>query len=229
MGDTTAKLPSFDPIWEDVFKQQEWGKYPSEHVIRFVARNFYRAPDRKAVRLLDLGSGPGACTWYMAREGFDVAAIDGSPTAIERLKKRMESENLPCDARVGDIVALPWGDGTFDGVIENGALSCNRFAQCKKSVAEVLRVLKPGGVMLSTMFTDRSWGYGCGPSVEPGGFSEVSEGPLTGKGFILFAGRPQIDELFSGFVDKSVDTIAWSADGMAHMIEFWTVIGRKPS
>ncbi len=225
--ETNSSGPSFDPVWEDVFKEQEWGKYPSEHVVRFVARQFYRASDRKKVCLLDLGSGPGACTWFMAREGFDVAAIDGSRTAIDRLSERLRSENLTCDARVGDFVALPWGDASFDGVIENGALCCNAFSQCKRVVAEVLRVLKPGGTFLSTMFTDRSWGYGLGTNVEPGGFREVSEGPFAGKGFILFVGRPQVDDLFSGFSQKTIDTVAWSVGGMTHQLELWNVVARK--
>ncbi|MEI9897627.1 MAG: hypothetical protein WDN28_28155 [Chthoniobacter sp.] len=55
-----STLPSWDPVWERLFREQEWGKYPPEHVIRFVARNFYKAPDRKQVRLLDLGGGTGA-------------------------------------------------------------------------------------------------------------------------------------------------------------------------
>ena len=32
---------SWDPVWENVFQNQSWGKYPSENLVRFVARNFY--------------------------------------------------------------------------------------------------------------------------------------------------------------------------------------------
>jgi len=39
---------AWDPIWERVFSSQAWGKYPGEDLIRFVARNFYAAPDRAA-------------------------------------------------------------------------------------------------------------------------------------------------------------------------------------
>ncbi|EDP6584064.1 class I SAM-dependent methyltransferase, partial [Campylobacter jejuni] len=28
-------------IWENIFSQKEWGKYPSENLIRFIAKNFY--------------------------------------------------------------------------------------------------------------------------------------------------------------------------------------------
>jgi hypothetical protein len=52
--------PGWDPVWEQIFSSREWGKYPPEHVVRFVDRNSYRVPDRKQVRLLEVGCG-GRC------------------------------------------------------------------------------------------------------------------------------------------------------------------------
>lgn len=146
----------FDPKWEEIFQLQEWGKYPPECVIRFVARNWYRA-DRKAIRLLDVGCGPGACTWYMAREGFTVSGIDGSPTAIRRAEERLASEGLSAELRVGDFTkTLPWDAGTFDGVIDNAALCCNSLENWRSAITEILRVLKPDGKMFSACFTEKS-------------------------------------------------------------------------
>lgn len=224
---TTDTLKSFDPVWEKIFQEQEWGKYPSEWVIRFVARNFYQAPDRKKIKLLDLGCGPGACTWFMAREGFDVSSIDGSATAIDRLNKRLASEGLSADARVGDIVSLPWADGTFDGVIDNGCLCCNSFASCQRTVSEVLRVLKPGGVFLSANFTDRTWGYGDGETLGMGEFRDLKSGTIANKGFILFMGRGQVDQLYAPFARTSVETAAYTLNEMKNLVELWIVTAKK--
>jgi SAM-dependent methyltransferase len=218
---------SFDPVWEEIFRAQEWGKYPPEHIIRFVARNFYKAPDRKAVKILDLGSGPGANAWYVAREGFACSAIDGSATAIERLKARLAGERLEVDARAGDFIELPWPDQTFDAVVETGALCCNRFAMVTRVVGEVKRVLKPGGLFCSANFTDRSWGYGLGRQVEPGGFVDITEGPLVGLGFILFMGRAQVDELFGEFRDVGVERLGYTVERGKHLIDLWIVTARK--
>lgn len=44
---------SFDNYWEQVHSRTEWGQYPTEHVIRFIARNYYNK-NRKEIRILDI-------------------------------------------------------------------------------------------------------------------------------------------------------------------------------
>ena len=82
----------WDPVWEEVFKKQSWGKYPTVDVIRFIARNFYHADNRKNIKLLELGCGPGANLWFMSREGFTIYGIDASTTAIAQAEERLNSE-----------------------------------------------------------------------------------------------------------------------------------------
>jgi len=219
---------SWDPVWEAIFAGRTWGRYPPEHVIRFVARTFADSPDRRSVPLLDVGCGPGACSWFMAREGFAVSAIDGSPTAIELLGARCAAEQLTVDARVGDFVALPWPDGHFAGVLDNASLYSNRFAEARRAVEEVLRVLRPGGWFHSASFTDRTWGYGTGRQVEPGGFTDITEGPLAGTGFALFLGRARLEELFAGFVDHRIERTSYTLEGGERLVEQWIVTARKP-
>lgn len=215
--------------WDETFRRQAWGKYPSEHVVRFVARNFFAAPDRRAVRLLDLGCGPGANTWFMAREGFTVSALDASPAAISQLELRLSGEGLNADAKVGDMATLPWAEHTFDGVVDNAALYCNRAAVCTRIVDEVARVLKPNGVFMSANFSDRTWGFGCGELVERNGFAEVTEGPLANKGFALFFDRAFVTELYGRFAEHTVERLAWTLDREQHEIAMWIVQARNAS
>ena len=163
----------------------------------------------------------------MAREGFAVSAIDGSSVAIARLRERLASDRLQVDAVVGDIGKLPWPDETFDAVVDNAVVYCNPFAACRRIVREVERVLKPGGRFLSANFTDRTWGYGRGRLVEPGGFDEITEGPLAGKGFALLFGRAQIDELYAGFVERNVERLAWTLQSEQQLVELWVVTCQK--
>lgn len=47
---------AFDTRWEEIHGTRSWGQYPSEAVIRFVARNYY-AGDRSKTKILDFGCG----------------------------------------------------------------------------------------------------------------------------------------------------------------------------
>src|SRR5579872_6053760 len=119
--------------WDLVFAQRsEWSKYPSENVIRFVARNWYNAADRKRVRLLDLGSGPGSNTWYMAREGFSVSAVDGSPQAMALLRARLRGDRLTAELKVADYVKLPWPNDFFDGAIDHASIMHNPHERSRR-------------------------------------------------------------------------------------------------
>jgi SAM-dependent methyltransferase len=223
------EIESWDPVWEEIFSTREWGKYPPEHVVRFVASNFYRVPDRKEVRLLEIGCGPGANVWFMAREGFAVSAIDGSPTAIQRASERLSREGLNVDLRVGDFTKLPWPDSSFDGVVENVSLNCNRWDAVQRALREIRRVLKPGAPFLSSFFTDRTWGYGLGTMVEPDSFIDITEGPIAGSGFCLFLNRDRIDELFCEFADVTVERISRTMGSERRLLEQFVITCRLPT
>lgn len=101
---------SFNEEWETVHSTQEWGMYPTEHVIRFIARNYYNVPERGKIKILDFGCGTGAHTWYLAREGFDAYAFDGSESAIRRAKERFAKERLSADFKVLDALEADYPD-----------------------------------------------------------------------------------------------------------------------
>lgn len=136
---------SWDPIWEDIFRNNEWGKYPTESLIQFIARNFYNKK-RDEVKLLEVGCGTGPNVWYISREGFDATGIDGSKTAIQKGSSRLKDEKLNAKLIEGDIITLPFQNDYFDGVIDVECLYCNNTTTTKTILQEIRRVLKPGGL-----------------------------------------------------------------------------------
>ena len=77
-------------IWNNIFiNRDSCGYYPPEELIRFIAKKYYHVTDRKNIKILEVGCGPGGGpSWYIAREGFSYFGIDGSVIAIEKAKKR---------------------------------------------------------------------------------------------------------------------------------------------
>ena len=126
-------------IWEDIFQNNEWGKYPSLAVVRFVARNFYKAPNRKDIRILELGCGTGANLWYCAREGFSVIGLDGSKTALNTMISRFNAEHLNSNliyARDGDysLTIEDIEDDSLDAIIDVESLYCNSFSKTRQII-----------------------------------------------------------------------------------------------
>ncbi len=220
----------WDPVWEKVFSSQAWGKYPGEDLIRFIARNFYGVSDRKSVRVLEVGCGPGANLWYLAREGFSFCGVDGSETAIAQAKARLDAEcpgwQSHGELHVGDIGQLPFKESFFDAVIDNEAISCNSFESSKAIYDEMARVSKPGGKIFSRTFASGSWGDGTGEQVGHNAW-QCGEGPLLGKGMVRFTNLEEIPELLSSFKVNSVERLAWTAETRTREIAEWIILAEK--
>ena len=132
---------NWNPIWEEIFSSQEWGKYPGEPLIRFVAKNFYKL-NRSEFKILELGCGPGANLWFCAREGFNVFGIDGSNKAIEICIRRLDQEVPGWRGEIinGSVTNLPFQNSFFDAVIDNQCISCLDFESAMKAYDEYYKL-----------------------------------------------------------------------------------------
>lgn len=95
-------------------------------------------------RLLELGCGAGLTTREIAREfrPARLAASDLDPAQVARARRNVAG--LPAvEVRQADATALPYGDGEFDAVIAIGVL--HHIPRWRQALAEVARVLRPGG------------------------------------------------------------------------------------
>ncbi len=218
--------------WEGVFANRRWGSYPPEELVRFIARTYRSVGDKSAVRVLEVGCGPGPNVWYLVREGFTVAGVDGSPTAIRQAAERLAREDLPSalprvDLKVGDFASLPWGDSVFDAVVEIASVYSNPMATIVASVAEIYRVLKPGGAFFGKMFGALTTGSDSGELIEPGTRSNPKTGPCAGNAIAHFFSREELDILFASFSGLGIDyTHRTDCNGDVQIFE-WLVSARK--
>jgi cyclopropane fatty-acyl-phospholipid synthase-like methyltransferase len=192
-------MNSNSEIWENKFVSNEWGKYPPISLVKFVARNFYKASDRKQVRILEIGSGPGANLWFMAREGFTVYGIDFSQTACDKVFNRLAAEGL--SDRIGGVHTgdyaeklVEFEDSYFDAIIDIESLYCNSFEKSRKIVEICFAKLKPGGLMLSQTFSDKTWGLQ-GETIEYHALLPI-DGPMAHKGYTRFTTKEDIEKIY---------------------------------
>jgi SAM-dependent methyltransferase len=100
-------------------------------------------------RALDLACGAGRNAVWLARKGWEVAAVDSSSEAIRLVREY----DVAIDARAMDLEredALPFGDASFDLVIILFYLHRPLFAEAK-------RVLRDGGLVVTAARTRRSF------------------------------------------------------------------------
>jgi SAM-dependent methyltransferase len=220
----------WDPVWEKTFKNQAWGKYPAEDLIRFIARNFYNVPDRSNVKILELGCGPGCNIWFLAREGFSFVGIDGSPTAIEQASRRLDAEvpgwREKSQLLVGDIANLPFDNNYFDAAIDSEAVSCNDFDASLNIYTEVARVLKENGDIFVRTFATGTWGDKTGTNL--GGHAWLcAEGPAEGKGLTRFAEVNEISMLMKDYSIISIEMITRTMEQRQFQLNEWIIHGKK--
>lgn len=110
-------------------------------------------PDEVAV---DVGAGTGLLSLELASMGLEVWAIDISPSMCEYLRTKAASAGVDgIHVSVASAVSLPLVDGMADLVVSNYCFHHLDDAGKLRALAEVRRVLKPGGrvVFGDMMFT----------------------------------------------------------------------------
>jgi len=207
-----ASTTGWDPAWENnVYGQgRHLNRYPHHAVVGFVFRHFGKNTDRRRLRFCELGCGAGNNVWFAAREGFSVAGVDGSASAIAYARSRLADDGLTADLRVGDFAALPWANESFDFVLDRGSLTCVRQSTLISALDETLRVLKPGGRFLSLIYSaahpDRLYGRDLGDN----SFDHFSDGYFAGLGIAHFVPRAEIEQIFAS---------RFEITGLTHVID----------
>jgi ubiquinone/menaquinone biosynthesis C-methylase UbiE len=103
------------------------------------------APD--GARVLEIGCGPGHLSIRLARHGFEVTGVDLDPAMITRARANADRPGNGDQRRplflVGDVASLAFPDGSFDLIVST--LSMHHWADPTAGLAEIGRVLRPGG------------------------------------------------------------------------------------
>jgi ubiquinone/menaquinone biosynthesis C-methylase UbiE len=109
-------------------------------------------------RILDVGCGTGALLERLAARG-DAVGLDLSPDMLARASRRRERGSFAAALVCGDAQRLPFRDAAFESVVSTFAV--NAMPELDKALAEMLRVVQPGGsVAIITVGESEGGGLG---------------------------------------------------------------------
>ena len=99
--------------------------------------------------IADLGCGPGAHAFALARRGYDVIGIDGSPRLVGVAQTRAARDEVDASFDVHDVSGpLRFADASLGGVL--AVLVLQHLSHPAAFIAEIRRCLRPGGYLLIT-------------------------------------------------------------------------------
>jgi ubiquinone/menaquinone biosynthesis C-methylase UbiE len=96
-------------------------------------------------KVLEVAPGPGYFCIELAKLGnYQITGLDISKSFVEIARKNAAEAGLKIDFREGNASAMPFEDNTFDFTFCQAAFK--NFSEPVKAIAEMHRVLRPGGI-----------------------------------------------------------------------------------
>ena len=108
-------------------------------------------------RVLEIAPGPGYFCIELAKLGhFQITGLDISKSFVEICRKNAAAAGVRAEFRQGDAAAMPFDAASFDFLFCQAAFK--NFTQPVKAIAEMYRVLRPGGLaVISDLRRDASY------------------------------------------------------------------------
>ncbi|QJW56926.1 Ubiquinone biosynthesis O-methyltransferase [Serratia plymuthica] len=176
--------------WHGLFESPKWILMnPADEVIDFyhkyivnpslALRQRFSLPGNK---LHDLGCGGGRHLFYFNERGFDVTGSDLSENAIAFTQAELVRRHQKAELVLCPMTELPFENDTFDITISRAVINHASLQDVKKTIFEVARTTKKGGLFFVTFSSERASDWKKGTEVE----EDVSYIPESGpeKGLI---------------------------------------------
>lgn len=239
-----SHLPGSHAGWENLFRS---GMFPPRYQV-------FADPDAAVVDwadtlppggvVLDVGCGVGRHVRYLGSRGFKVAGTDLSPNGVQQTEAMCTEHGILFEGCVAEMTALPWPDATFDAALSTATICHHRRAGIMTALAEVHRVLKPGGLFLVDFLHKETQSYrhvreqtaaGLLTEVEPDTFVDLSDQPDPQDDAFMphhYCDEADVRDLLRHFVILRVweELPGKAADGGLAKRGYWIAsVLRKPS
>jgi ubiquinone/menaquinone biosynthesis C-methylase UbiE len=145
-----ARLESARESWWssgnfDTWKRLYQSEYPRGFLIIETLQKYVPEFKVRGSSVLDVGCGDAGAIIAFAEEGASAAGIELSDTSLQRGRLRADDHGVKIDLKKGVAEEIPFPDASFDLVMLDNVLE--HVTDRPKTLREVRRVLKPGGLL----------------------------------------------------------------------------------
>jgi SAM-dependent methyltransferase len=181
--------------WDELHRQERHQlRYPSEHVVRFLAN--LGGGEKKTA--LDIGCGSGRHTRLLMEFDYDVVAFDSSPSAQADV--------------VGDMTDLDFSDNVFDTALAYGVFYYGTRNEGDQAIREMHRVLRPGGHGFAVVRSRRDWRARGIPEGEPE------------RGMVMhFLAEKDIQVAYGAFRHVAWEVADWTTHNCTRLNSDWLI------
>jgi cyclopropane fatty-acyl-phospholipid synthase-like methyltransferase len=146
-------------------KAKEWDRIYKENKLEDIPWHNPK-PDKNIIKelkkgtiqkgfVLDMCSGEGTNSRYLASRGFEVMGVDISRTAVELAKEKCKKRNLSCEYTAGDVLAIKTNK-KFEFIFDRGCFHHITKEDKPRYVKKVHNLLNNKGKLYIQCFSDKN-------------------------------------------------------------------------
>jgi len=142
-------------MWDERYSDEEYayGTEPND----FLVEAAHYLPSG---RILCIGEGEGRNSVWLAEQGFQVTALDSSSVGLEKAQRLARSRSVSIETVHADLAKYSFEEESWDGIV---SIFCHLPPELRKKVhRELIRALRPGGVLVLEAYTPGQLQLGTG-------------------------------------------------------------------
>lgn len=148
-------------MWDNVYDTDNYvyGKQPND----FLKLNYSKMPKGK---VLCLAEGEGRNAVFLAKQGYQITAVDNSKVGLEKAAKLAAENKVKIETICADLADFDLGEKKWDAIV---SIYCHLPANLRQRLYQKVQVgLKPNGCFLLEGYTPKQLDYKTGgpPNVD---------------------------------------------------------------
>ena len=182
--------------WETIYKKgEQLNAYPFTDVVAFYCRVAPNIPHNPSC--LDVGSGSGVHSFFLAEKGGHIHAIDASHSAISAAKINFSHLNI--EYEVQSFSDFSANNRKYDLVIDRLSTSHSTVPQTASFYQNLKPMLNNGARLFWQGFSWDNDGRLLGQDTGKGSWNNFSSGLFKNLGNTAFFKETDLDQIFSGY------------------------------